>query len=595
MSTRNKMDFESNTVKQLRIIAKERGVKGYWSLRRADLIAKIKSTEVSKTNEAKYDHILDAPVPDIGAPLLVPTSTVRKMADKAKSVARTFVKDVANWIESYIPVEPKRIANEKLDALITWVNAFPSKFFQKKPTIRKINTALHGTTSQYTVDGISGVDAESFLNTVKPQVIDLLVKNRQVKVRFVLTCDMERVDMKTGEVIVAQPHFSSKNVVNLDSTDVNEIYANSVDKVLESMAHFQMQGSNWRFTAVVRFDIHNIVYKPLKGSSDIPLPEKLASKKAIINLKNDDCECFKWCITRALNPSNNHPERITKDLIEQSNELNWSGIEFPVAANANIINKFERNNNISVNVFGYDKDVYPLYLSKLCSDRPIDLLLISDGEQKHYCLIKNFNRLMAVKTKNSTRSMHYCRRCLTGYERIEALVKHTEYCSQHDAQKIELPEPGTMLSFKNYNRSMRVPFVVYADFESFIKPIATCQPDPNTSFTNKYQMHVPSSFCYYIKCFDDSVYSRDPVMFTAENEDDDVAQIFLDSLIKDIKQIYNQFKFKKPMIFGKTEQKCFSEATNCHICGGELDEDRVRDHCHITGKFRGAAHNICNL
>src|ERR1043165_7701587 len=479
MSACNKMDFESNTVKQLRIIAKERGVKGYWSMRKADLIAKIKSTEVSKTNEAKYDHILDASVPNIGAPILVPKSTVRKMADKVKSVVSTFVKDIANWIESYIPVEPKRIANEKLNALKTWVKAFPSKFFQKKPTIhkiptiRKVNTALDGTTSQYTVDGISGVDAESFLNIVKPQVIDLLVENRQVKVRFVLTCDMERVDMKTGEKIKSQPHFSSKNALNLDSTDVNEIYANSVDKVLESIAHFQMQGSNWRFTAVVRLDIHNIVYKPLKGSSYIPLPEKLASKKAIINLKNDDCECFKWCITRALNPSNNNPERITKDLIKKSNELNWSGIEFPVAANANIINKFERNNNISVNVFGYDKDVYPLYLSKWCSDRLIDLLLISDGEQKHYCLIKNFNRLMVVKTKNSKHSMYYCRRCLTGYERIEALVKHTEYCSQHDAQKIELPEPGTMLSFKNYNRSMRVPFVVYADFESFIKPITT--------------------------------------------------------------------------------------------------------------------------
>src|ERR1043165_621854 len=134
MSACNKMDFESNTVKQLRNITKERGVKGYWSLRKADLIAKIKSTEVSKTNEAKYDHILDAPVPDIKDPILVPTafvptSTVRKMADKAKSVASTFVKDVAKWIESYIPVEPKRIANEKLNALITWVKAIPSKFF----------------------------------------------------------------------------------------------------------------------------------------------------------------------------------------------------------------------------------------------------------------------------------------------------------------------------------------------------------------------------------------------------------------------------------------------------------------------------------
>src|ERR1043165_9663410 len=368
MSARNKMNYEKNTVKQLRIIAKERRVKGYWSLRKADLIAKIKSTE------AKHDHILDAPVPDIRAPILVPTafvpkSTVRKMADKAKSVVneaanwgKSKFNKLVKWIERHVPKELKK--DVKVEAFITKSNDLYSIPIQKKPKIRKINTALHGTTSQYTVDGISGVDAESFLNTMKPQVIDLLVKNRQVKVRFVLTCDMERVDMKTGEKIVSQPHFSSKNAVNLDSTDVNEIYANSVDKVLESMAHFQMQGSNWRFTAVVRFDIHNIVYKPLKGSSYIPLPENLASKKAIINLKNDDCECFKWSITRALNPTDDNPHRITRDLIKQSEKFNWSGIEFPVAADANIISKFERNNNISVNVFGYEKAVYPLYLSK---------------------------------------------------------------------------------------------------------------------------------------------------------------------------------------------------------------------------------------
>lgn len=70
---------------------------------------------------------------------------------------------------------------------------------------------------------------------------------------------------------------------------------------------------------------------------------------------------------------------------------------------------------------------------------------------------------------------------------------------------------------------MWVPFVVYVDFESFIKPNDTCQPDPNTSYTKQYRKHTSSSFCYYIKCFDDSIYKCDPVIFTAENENDDVA------------------------------------------------------------------------
>src|ERR1043165_4887301 len=84
-------------------------------------------------------------------------------------------------------------------------------------------------------------------------------------------------------------------------------------------------------------------------------------------------------------------------------------------------------------------------------------------------------------------------------------------------------------------------------------------------------------------------------MFTAEGEDDDVPQIFIDTLIGNIKQIYNEFKFPKRIIFSKTEKRCFDEAVNCHICGGKVGEDRVRDHCHLTGKFRGAAHNDCNL
>ena len=70
-------------------------------------------------------------------------------------------------------------------------------------------------------------------------------------------------------------------------------------------------------------------------------------------------------------------------------------------------------------------------------------------------------------------------------------------------EMIELPEPGAMLSFKNYNRSMRVPFTVYADFESFMKPIDTCQPDPHVSYSYIHQKHIPGSFCYYVKCFDD--------------------------------------------------------------------------------------------
>ena len=341
------------------------------------------------------------------------------------------------------------------------------------------------------------------------------------------------------------------------------------------------------------------IYKPLKGSSYIPLPPVLANKKAIINMKNEDDQCFKWCVARALNPTDKDQERITKELRIQAEKLNWNEIKFPVSLND--IDKFERQNaGISVNVFGYEGDIYPLRVSKVCDNvcdsKIVDLLLIANDSTQHYCLIKSLSRLLRSQTGDHT--MHYCRRCLNGFREIQSLAKHNEYCSQHEAVKPKLPEPGTTLQFKNYNRSMRVPFIVYADFESFIKPIDSCLPKPGESYTHKYQKHTPSSFCYHVKCFDDSVYAQQPVAFTAESEDDDVAQIFVDTLEENIKQIYKQFKFPKKMIFTKADAKMYSEATTCHICDGEFSEGgeiKVRDHCHFSGKFRGAAHNSCNI
>jgi Recombination endonuclease VII len=142
---------------------------------------------------------------------------------------------------------------------------------------------------------------------------------------------------------------------------------------------------------------------------------------------------------------------------------------------------------------------------------------------------------------------------------------------------------------------MRVPFVVYADFESFLKPISTCLPNPAQSYTKNIQKHSQSSFCYHIKCFDDSLFNQNPVSFTAENEDDDVAQIFVDTLEQNIRDIYQQFKFAKIMVFTKDNKVQYSSATTCHICEEELGEYRIRDHCHLTGKSRGAAHNGCNI
>ena len=101
------------------------------------------------------------------------------------------------------------------------------------------------------------------------------------------------------------------------------------------------------------------------------------------------------------------------------------------------------------------------------------------------------------------------------------------------------------MSFKNHNRSLRVPFIVYAYFQSFTPQLTTCQPNPEKSYTKYYQKHIHSGFCYHIKYFDDTLYSQEPVTFVKEFKDDDVAQMFIDTPENNIKDIYKSISSQK--------------------------------------------------
>ena len=462
--------------------------------------------------------------------------------------------------------------------------------------LKESKSALRRFTTQYVIEGRTRYDPQSFMLYARRVVIKLLRKNRKIKVKLILRCNMEKIIFSTGDVITEQAPFHSKAEVNLEGTDVDDLYEAMTDRVLESTATFQMRGSNWTFKSIISLEIHTVAYEPLSGNSYIPLPLKLAQKKAIINMKNEDDKCFTWSVLRALNPREEHAERIDKDLNKKEDSLNMTDIEYPISLKA--IDKFERENpTISINVFGHEESVYPLMVGKYEDREAIDLLLIYDEERKHYCLIKSMSRLLSSQSSTDEHALHYCRRCLNHFATQENLATHKECCSANEAVKIEMPEEGTTLSFKNDNRSMRVPFIVYADFESFIKPIDTCGPNPTNSYTKQYQKHTPSGFCYYIKCFDDEVYSQNLVTYTAGTENEDVAQIFVNMLEENVESIYKRIDKPKKMIFGAKEREEFDGATECWICHGEFakDDKKVRDHCHLSVKYRGAAHNKCNL
>ena len=144
------------------------------------------------------------------------------------------------------------------------------------------------------------------------------------------------------------------------------------------------KGSGWIIDSVIDHTISNkYKYNPFATSSYIKLPGLLNHpRKGVINIqKFDDNECFKWCLVWYLNSADHHPARITKGDKDFAKTLDFFYINFPVKIRD--IHKIENLNSISISVFGYEnKEKYPIYVSKKCSEeKHVDLLLIGEGEK----------------------------------------------------------------------------------------------------------------------------------------------------------------------------------------------------------------------
>ena len=161
-------------------------------------------------------------------------------------------------------------------------------------------------------------------------------------------------------------------------------------------------------------------------------------------MKNEDDQCVKLSVVRALNPVVTHPERITKTLKEKSEKFDWSGLKFP--ADLKQIRIFEKNNpEISINVFGFEGTVYSLRISETKRRQNVNLLLISDGGKQHYCLIKSLSRLLSNEVTKHNGPLVFCRRCLNHFPNEKNLKIHEEYCLNNEAIRIEMPEKGEVL------------------------------------------------------------------------------------------------------------------------------------------------------
>lgn len=369
---------------------------------------------------------------------------------------------------------------------------------------------------------------EQYFETIKDDLIIFLKKELLKLKMFKFNIELfaeyvkpHKLENDEVENIFSVKSFNSKMEIIQAEHEIETVLDNMIEKILNETEEFQEKDSGWSLSKLLHLEININEYKPLQGSQYIKLPKQIEEKKACINIKNRDVYCFKWCLISALqNRAIRNPQRCENYAIDNINaqtiilnnakvaQLEFGNLEFPL--HHNDIKDFERMNpEISITVYGYEKGfknsikiIGPYYHTKEVKNHHIEMLLITKNEISHYVWVKNLSRLVQNQLSKHGHRNYFCRTCLCSFTSQQNLQIHKKECA-NIITKLPSPE-NKFLKFKNWHKKMRVPFVVYADSESLLQPVSTCEPNPKISSTTNIKKHFPIAFSYYIKCSFDS-------------------------------------------------------------------------------------------
>ena len=223
---------------------------------------------------------------------------------------------------------------------------------EKRTIISQVEKALKGYTQSFDVELRDNKDPLLQLQKSR-RAVEYLFNNLLVQTKgfkFVETLQVKFVKQSNDKNIQKNGYFNSTTDLIINETDIKLAIQASQQQILNKIAQWISEGSGWTIQSIENHYINIVNYSPLKGSSYIKLPQELRnSAKGLINMKNKDNECFRWCHIRHLNPQDKDPQRIKKTDIKYIGQLDYSNIEFPVTVKQ--INKIEKQNNICINLY----------------------------------------------------------------------------------------------------------------------------------------------------------------------------------------------------------------------------------------------------
>ena len=230
--------------------------------------------------------------------------------------------------------------------------------------------------------------------------------------------------------------------------------------------------------------------------------------------------------------------------------------------------------------------------------------MISEDGINHYTVIKSLSRLLRSSNTKHKCKRSFCTNCLQGFSLEVSRDEHRVYCEGNETVRVEMPGKGSKIEFCDGQNQFKVPFMMYADFESILEPIqgaehpttASTRRGPNPvctgPYTSEVTKHSPSGWCVYSKFAYREV--KDPLKLYRGK---DCQEKFCDYIRQEAHRLYHTFPEKPMNPLTKKQWKKYNKASRCHICFKPFNskELKVRDHCHYPGHYRGPTHSLCNL
>ena len=296
----------------------------------------------------------------------------------------------------------------------------------------ELEQAFGGAYRSYRINGRPKIDVDTFFNRIGKKLIELI--ERELKTRT-----SARIQTTAWIRFIRHDEEGQERVELTFNSLMTSVYRGSeTDQIVDGMIanmKFQIENpallnSRFVFDEFLYLDVNFHQLNLTRGSSYLPLPERLARKKAIVNPHNDHEECFKWSVIASEKVGMKDPQRVS-NLRKFKDNYDWSGLEFPVSIKD--IGKFETRNNISVNVFSVEgRDIY-IHRKGRRIGREINLLMVSEDGINHYTAIKSLSRLLKSSNTKHKCKQHFCMNCLQGFTQESSRDQHQVYCEDNES------------------------------------------------------------------------------------------------------------------------------------------------------------------